>query len=171
MSRVVLIALFFSLCLLGCSSTTNPLAWKSDDVDFSEFQYFDIQPVSNATGHAVMQDILTFLTDGLKQQFLARNLQLVDDRQTENQVLVVQSEMLKYKFQFFTGPPPPSRDIIGLCILRTHLIQKTTGLIVGKIITSNRVDVGRGMLEPKNPDSLLRESTNQIAREVVRMRE
>ncbi len=170
MLRVTFIALFISLCLLGCSSTTNPLAWKSNNVDFSEFQNFDIQLVANATGHAVMQDILTFLTGSLKQQFLARDLQLVDGRQTENQVLVVQSEMLKYKFQFFTGPPPPSRDIIGLCILRTRLIQKTTGLIVGEIITTNRVDVGRGMLEPKTPDSLLRESAAQIAREVAKMR-
>ena len=85
-------------------------------------------------------------------------------------ILVVQSEILNYKFQFFTGPPPPSRDIIGLCILRTRLLDKKTGFIVGEIITTNKIDVGRGMLEPKSPDSLLQESAAQIAREVVKMR-
>ena len=170
MSRVTLIALLFSLCLLGCSSTTRPLAWKSSNVDFSEFQHFEIQPVANATGHTVMQDIPTFLTDSLKQQFMARNLQLVDGQQAGNEVLIVRSEILKYKFQYFTGPPPPSRNIIGLCILRTRLIQKTTGQIVGEIITTNQIDVGRGMLEPKTPDSLLQESAAQTASEVANMR-
>ncbi len=117
-----------------------------------------------------MQDILIFLTDSLKQQFVARNLQLVDGQQIGNEVLIVQSEILKYKFQFFTGPPPPSGNTIGLCILRTRLIQKTTGRIVGEIITTNQVNVGRGMLEAKTPDSLLQESAAQIAREVAKMR-
>ena len=170
MTRVVLIVLFFSLCLFGCSSTTKPVVWKSGDIIFSDFQYFDVQPVANATGHTVMQNIPIFLTDSLKQQFVARNLQLVDGQQIGNEVLIVQSEILKYKFQFWTGPPPPSGDIIGLCILRTHLIQKTTGLIIGEIITTNQVNVGRGMLEAKSPDSLLRESAAQIASEVAKMR-
>ena len=170
MTRVALVALFFSLCLLGCISTTKPVVWKSADIDFSDFQYFDVQPVANATGHTVMQDIPVFLTDSLKQQFMARGLQLVEDQQIESNVLVVQSEILNYKFQFFTGPPPPSRNIIGLCILRTRLIQNATSQIVGEIITTNQVDVGRGMLEAKNPDSLLRESAAQIAREVAKMR-
>jgi len=170
MTRTTFIALCFSLCLLGCSNTTRPVVWKSNNVDFSRFRHFDIQPVANATGHAVMQDILIFLTDSLEQQFLARNLQLVDDRQTKNETLIVQSEILKYKFQFWTGPPPPSGDIIGLCILRTRLLQKTTGLIVGEIITTNRVDVGRGALEPNSQDSFLLESAGQIATEVARMR-
>lgn len=169
MPRVALIVLFF-LCHFGCSSTTRPVVWKSSDIVFSDFQYFDIQPVANATGHAVMQDIPDFLTDSLKQQFMARGLQLIDHRQAENAALIVQSEILKYKFQFWTGPPPPSGNTIGLCILRTRLMQQTTGLIVGEIITTNQVDVGRGMLEPKTPDSLLQESAAQIAREVAKMR-
>ena len=170
MPRLTLIALFFSLCLSGCSSTTKPVVWKSNNIIFSDFQYFDVQPVANATGHTLMQDIPVFLTDSLKQKFIARNLQLVDGQQTGSDVLVVQSEILKYKFQFFTGPPPPSRNIIGLCILRTRLIEKTTGQIVGEIITTNKVDVGRGMLEAKSPDSLLQESAAQIAREVAKTR-
>ena len=170
MTRVALIVLLFSACLFGCSSTTRPVVWKSGDVVFSDFQYFDIQPVGNATGHTVMQDIPTFLTDSLKQQFVARNLQLVDGQRIGNEVLIVQSEILKYKFQFWTGPPPPSGNTIGLCILRTRLIQKTTGHLVGEIITTNQVNVGRGMLEAKSPDSLLQESAAQIAREVAKMR-
>ena len=85
-------------------------------------------------------------------------------------VLIVQSEILKYKFQFWTGPPPPSGNTIGLCILRTRLIQQTTGHVVGEIITTNQVNVGRGMLEAKSPDSLLQESAAQIASEVAKMR-
>ena len=170
MPRGTLIILLFSLCLVGCFSTTKPVAWKSGDVVFADFHYFDIQPVANATGHTVMQNIPILLTDSLKQEFMARNLQLVDGQQTGNEILVVQSEILNYKFQFFTGPPPPSRNIIGLCSLRTRLIQKSTGHIIGEIITTNQVDVGRGMLEAKTPDSLLQESAAQIAREVAKMR-
>jgi len=170
MSRATLIVLLFSICLFGCSSTTKPVVWTSNDIAFTDFQYFDIQPVANATGHTVMQDIPAFLTDSLKQQFMARDLQLIDHRQAENEVLIVQSEILKYKFQFWTGPPPPAGNTIGLCILRTRLIQQTTGQVVGEIITTNQVNVGRGMLEAKSPDSLLQESAAQIAREVAKMR-
>ena len=170
MPRVTLIILLFTLCLLGCSSTTKPVVWTSSDIVFADFQFFDIQPVINATGHKVMQDTLTFLHDSLKKQFMARNLQIIDGRQTGDDVLVVQTEILNYKFQFFTGPPPPSRNIIGRCILRTRLIEKTTGQIVGEIITTNQVDVGRGMLESKSPDSLLRGSAAQVATELAKMR-
>ena len=170
MQRASLITFLFCLCLFGCSSSTGPVVWQSDHVIFSDFQFFHIQPVINATGHNVMQDTLTFLHDSLKQQFMARNLQIIDGRQTGTDVLVVQTEILKYKFQFFTGPPPPSRNIIGRCILRTQLIDKTTGQIVGEIITTNQVDVGRGMLEHKTPDSLLRRSATQIATELAKMR-
>ena len=87
MPRLTLIALFFSLCLFGCSSTTKPVVWKSNDIIFSDFQYFDVQPVANATGHTLMQDIPGFLTDSLKQTFIARNLQVVDGQQTGSDVM------------------------------------------------------------------------------------
>ena len=170
MPRVSLFTLFFCLCLFGCSPSPGPVAWKNDKFVFSDFQYFDIQPVINATGHHVMQDPMAFLHGSLRQQFMARNLQIIDGRQTGDDVLVVQTELLNYKFQYFTGPPPPSGNIIGRCILRTRLIQETTGVVVGEIITTNSVDVGRGMLEQKTPDSLLRRSAEQIATEVVKMR-
>ena len=170
MPRASLITLLFCLCLFGCSSSTGPVVWTSNDIVFADFQYFDIQPVANATGHTIMQNIPIFLTNSLKQQFMARNLQITNGQQTGSNILVVQSEILSYKFQFFTGPPPPSRNIIGLCILRTRLIQEKTGHIVGEIITTNQVDVGRGMLEAKSSDSLLQGSAAQVAREVVEMR-
>ena len=170
MPRVILIILLCSLCLYGCSHNNKPVAWKANKFVFSDVQYFDIQPVINATGHHVMQDTLTFLHDSLGQQFMARNLLPVEGRQTGNDVLVVQTELLSYKFQYFTGPPPPSGNIIGRCILRARLIQETTGAVVGEIITTESVDVGRGMLEQKTPDSLLRRSAAQIATEVAKMR-
>lgn len=169
MPRVSLFNLFFCLCLFGCSPSTGPVVWQSDQVVFADFQFFAIPPVINSTGHHVMQDTLTLLHDSLKQQFKARNLQIIDGRQTGNDVLIVQTEILTYKFQYFTGPPPPSRNIIGLCILRTRLVE-TTGKIVGEIITTDKVDVGRGMLEHKTPDSLLRRAAAQIATEVAKMK-
>ena len=170
MPRASLITLLFCLCLFGCSPSPGPVAWKSDQVVFSDFQFFDIQPVINATGHHVMQDTLTFLHRSLRQQFVARNLQIIDGRQTGDDVLFVQTELLNNKFQYFTGPPPPSGNIIGRCILRTRLIQETTGVVVGEIITTNQVDVGRGLLEAKSPDSLLQGSAAQVAKEVAKMR-
>ena len=170
MPRVILVILLCSLCLYGCSHNNKPVVWKSDHVVFADFQFFAIQPVINATGHHLMQDTLTFLHDSLVQEFMDRNLQPVHGRPTGNDVLVVQTEILNYKFQYFTGPPPPSGNIIGQCILRTRLIQETTGVVIGEIITTNRVDVGRGMLEHKTPDSLLLRSAAQIATEVAKMR-
>lgn len=170
MPRVSLFTVLFCLCLFGCSSSPGPVAWKNDKFVFSDFQIFHIQPVINATGHHVMQDTLTFLHRSLRQQFMAKNLQIIDGRQTGNDVMVVQTELLNYKFQYFTGPPPPSGNIIGRCILRTRLIQETTGVVVGEIITTNQVDVGRGLLEAKSPDSLLQGSAAQVAREVAKMR-
>jgi len=99
----------------------------------------------------------------LEEEFEAKNLQLTDSWHTESHVLIVQSEVLQYKFQFFTGPPPPSGDIVGLCVIRTQLLHQSSNQIVAEIITVNQIDVGRGMLEPKGPESLLQEFAVPIA--------
>jgi hypothetical protein len=167
--RAGLIAIFFILCLSGCSTTKKSTAWKSDDVAFSDFKAFDIQPVSNATGHFLSPEILSSLSANLKEEFEIKKLPLSDSRYTEIEILAVQSEILKYKFQFFKGPPPPSGDIVGLCIVRTRLLQMPSSHIVAEVITVNQIDVGRGVLEPKNPESLLQDAAATIAREVAKM--
>ena len=39
MPRVILVIFLYSLCLFGCSSTNGPVAWKSDKIVFSDFQF------------------------------------------------------------------------------------------------------------------------------------
>jgi len=167
--RAGLIALVFMLCLSGCSTTKKSTVWKSDDIDFSDFKAFDIQPVSNATGHFLSPEILSSLKANLKKEFEVKNLSLSKSRHAESDLLTVQSEILKYKFQFFKGPPPPSGDIVGLCIVRTQLLKMPSNHIVAEIITVNQIDVGRGMLEPKKPESLLQDVAATIVREIAKM--
>ncbi|MCW8858232.1 MAG: hypothetical protein OQK97_00820 [Deltaproteobacteria bacterium] len=169
MLRTAIIAFLSILCLSGCSSTTKSLTWTSSNVVISDFKAFDIQPVSNATGGTISEEVLSSLTQLLRYRFKVENLQLTDSRPTGIDSLTVQSEVLEYKFQYFTGPPPSSGNKSGLCIVRTRLLQKPANSPVAEIITFYKVDVGQGMLEPKTPEYLLKEVATTIAQEVAKM--
>jgi hypothetical protein len=163
------IAFLFTLCLLGCSPTTKPLVWKAKDIAISDFQAFEIRPVINATDKHIKQEILSFLTASLKKQFEVKNLQLIDSPETISEVLTVQSEILVYEVTLFMSPAPPSKYMIALCILRTRLLQKSSSNVVAEIVTVNKIDVGQGLFEPKNPEYVLQESAAAVAKEVARM--
>jgi hypothetical protein len=167
--RTGIIAFSLIFFLFGCTSPTKSTAWKSDDVVFSDFKSFDVQPVANATGHFLSPEILSSLRANIMEEFEVKNIPLSNSRHAGSDVLAVQSEVLKYKFQFWTGPPPPSGDILGLCIVRTRLMQMPSSHIVAEVITVNQIDVGRGLLEPNKPESLLQESAATIAKEIAKM--
>jgi len=167
MLRTAVIVFLSLLCFAGCSSTTKSLTWKSNNIAISNFKSFAIQPVSNATGGVLSEEVLSSLTLLLRDRFNAENLQLADSRTSVSDSLAVQSEILEYKFQYFTGPPPPSGTTSGLCIVRTQLLQKPANIPMAEIITFNKMDVGQGMLELKEPGELLRKSAATIAKEVA----
>lgn len=167
--RRLIIAFLLICCSSGCTSASKPLVWKSKKFTADSYTIYEIQQVSNATGTFIKREVLSFLTESLKDQFTSKNLQLLDSQQSINEVLIVRSEILKYKFQFFTGPPPPSGDTTGLCILRTRLFQKSSDEIVAEIVTVKKVDVGQGILEPDDYEDILRESAAAVALEVAKM--
>jgi hypothetical protein len=167
--RTVPLTLLLAVYLAGCAPTTRPVVWKAEDLVLGVETVFDVRPVANSTGHVVSPAVMSLLTEHLRQQFVKYDLPLADAPQPDGDVLSVQTEILAYKFQFFTGPPPPSGHTTGLCILRTRLLEKSSDRLVAEIVTVNRVNVGQGLLEPVNPDRFLRESSAKVAREVAGM--
>ena len=163
------IVLLFIYCLLGCAPTTKPLVWKAKDLVISDFSAFKIQPVLNATGKNIEQEILFFLTAHLKEQFGVHNLKLNGSRPTKSEILTVQSEVLLYEVKSFMSPAPPLKNMIGRCILRTRLFQESSADIAAEIITINQVDVGQGLFAPKEPERVLQESAAAVAREIANM--
>lgn len=161
--------LLFTFFLLGCSSTTKPLVWKAEDVAISDFKAFEIQPVLNATDKYIDQEILSILTEYLKEQFEVKNLQLIDPTQTKSEVLTVQSEILVYEVKLFMSPAPPLKNMMALCILRTRLVQKSSSNVVAEIVTVNKINVGQGLFEPKSPEYVLKKSAAAVAKEVAKM--
>ena len=95
--RTGVIALLFSLCLSGCS-TTKQLIWTDQKVSFSHFETLEILPVFNATGSPLNKDILSLLNAHLKEQFMVHNLQITDAPKTREGVLSVKSNILILKF-------------------------------------------------------------------------
>jgi len=176
MLRASIVLLLFLSCLSGCTSTSESITWKSRHVDLNDFNHFEIQPVANATGRAVSEDILSLLTAFLREQFAANDLQLPDSRQAGNKSLLVQTEILEYKvkiypkpYQLHYGPPPPSGGDIGLCIVRTRLVETSSNQVVAEVITVNKMAIGKGLLEPQSPDDILERSATAIAKEIARM--
>jgi len=161
--------LLFTFFLSGCAPTTKPLVWKARDVAISDFNAFEIRPVLNATGKKIEQEILFFLTSHLREQFGVNNLELNGSGQTKSEVLTVQSEILLYEVKSFMSPAPPAKNVIARCILRTRLYQESSADITAEIITINQIDVGQGLLTPKNPERVLQESAAAVAREVAKM--
>ena len=167
MLRNAVIALLSLLCLSACFSTTRSLSWKSGTVAIGQVKSLMIQPVVNATGGALNEEVLRALTRFLREQLKATHLLLTASDAEGSDSLTVQSAVLEYKFQFFSGPPPPSGQTSGLCIVRTHLRKMPENILVAEILTFNKVDVGQGLLEHKTPDPLLRETAAAIVREMI----
>lgn len=88
----------------------------------------------------------------------------------------MQPEILEYKvkfypkpYQLFIGPPPPSVTNTGLCLVRTRLFEPASNQVVAEVITLKKLYLGKGLLEAKNPDYLLKELAAMIAKEVAKM--
>ena len=168
MMRLVIIACMATFCLAGCTSTKRSLAWKSASASFGENPSFEIMPVVNSTGVTLNEEILTDITRRLKNRFTAENLKVTGAVSTEKRESVsVRSEILQYRFQYFTGPPPAAGNTSGLCIMRTRLLAKIDGALLAEVTTFNKLDVGQGMLEAKDPETLLEKCAKSIAKEVA----
>lgn len=167
MMRLVIIAFMATFCLAGCTSTTRSLAWQSENADFGDNPSFEILPVVNSTGVTLDEDILAFMTRRIRDRFEAENLKLAGPAAGDGDIVSVRSEMLQYRFQYFAGPPPPKGDTSGLCIMRTRLFKKTDSTLLAEVTTFNKLDVGQGMLEPKDPESLLEKCARSIVKEVA----
>jgi len=170
--RTGIIALLFTLCLSGCS-TTKPIVWKAQDITFTDFKAFEIRPVFNATGTSVKQDILSFLTASLKEQFELQNLQLSDATQTKSRVLVVQSDILVFTtHKQVTGKQVATASSstykIAQCSLLTRLINKSTNNVVARISTINEFGVKLQQYE-KTHKMILKKSAETVAKEVAQI--
>jgi len=170
--RTGIIALLFTLCLFGCSAT-KPIVWKSQDITFTDFKAFEIRPVFNATGKSVKQDILSFLTASLKEQFELQNLQLTDAAQPTSRVLVVQTDILVYTTsKQVTGKQVATASggayRIAQCSLLARLINKSTSTVVARISTINEFGL-KLQQEYKTHEKILEKSAATVAKEVARI--
>lgn len=170
-SRTGILLIILIHCLSGCSSIRKSYVWTADPQTISESTEFEIRQTADLSGMVVSQKLLTYLTDSLREEFTSRHLRIAGSANADGQVLIVQTEILVYKFQAFTGPPPPSRNIVGLCILLTRLVRKDANRPSVEIRTINQIDVGRGLLEPKNPEELLQKVAVFVAENVSDLQE
>lgn len=167
-----IILLLVTIFLWGCSPTTKILSWQSEDAGFSKLTAFEIQPVSNETGKAIEPGVLSLLTSELKDKFAQKKLHLSDPSQHDSEIIVVHGEILVYEVRLLRNPIPartPANYRTSLCILRTRLFQKSSGLSVAEIVTINDINVGHGLLEPTRPEYVLRKSADVVAKEISRM--
>jgi len=169
--RTGIIALLVTLCLSGCSAT-KPVIWKARDVSFSHFRSFEIHPVANATDKIVKNDVMTFLTVFLKEQFQVHNLQLADSRLNKSEVLIVQSDILVYEAHKLVNTSQSFINTTGAarkaqCSLRTRLVDKSTNNLVAVILTVNEVAIGT--IGYETHEWILKESAAAVAKEVARI--
>ena len=165
--RTGIIFLLFTLCLSGCSAT-KPMVWKAQDVSFTNFNAFEIRPVSNVTGTPVKKEILSFLTEYLKEQFKAQNLQLIDAPQTKNGVLSVQSDITVFgkkvvSYNYVGG----RQQYIIQCNLRTRLVDKSTTYVVARILTNT--EIGVESIGYESYKWIMKKSAEAVAKEVAKV--
>ena len=167
--RTGLIALLFTLCLCGCSAT-EPVVWKAQNVSFTEFKAFEIQPVFNATGKTINKGTLSLFTAYLKEQFKLQNLQLIDTPQTKNGVLIVQTEILIYETNKLVNVTSTQGIATrkAECTLRTRLVEKSTGNVLSEILTIREVGV-ESVLGNQAQELILKESAAAAAKEVAKI--
>jgi hypothetical protein len=151
------------------------ISWTTHGESFTEFTAFDIQPIIYDEGIIVDQGVLSYWNDQIKEEFKLQNLQLTNDPRDRNGVLIVKSIILTYEYKvisvlYLQG----SRNGVMRCTIRTTLVNKSTGNVVGEIVTDKETGTLIAIDQRITPSGLdegakwnLKKSAEAVAKEVA----
>ena len=140
-----------SLALFGCAPTQKPTVWKKQNASFAGYRVIEVQPVSNAAGVQIDQDILAILVNYLRDQFKEEDLPVMDSAESTVGVLFIQSELVVFAASESNQPylrssssfeRSSSWERIIRCTLRTRLVDKATNEVLAEVVVNKVAPTG-----------------------------
>jgi hypothetical protein len=123
------------LLALGCAVVPKQQVWMEKGATLSHYQVFEVLPAQNETGKTFDTDVAATLTDRLVSGLRAKNYTVNPGAVEVRDILIVRSRLVIYE--------PASGSSGAKCVVRTALIDKKTGKLLGEMLTSQSI-VGAG---------------------------
>ncbi len=138
---------FLALLVSACVTGKPSFVWVEKGVSFAGYQRIEVAPVQDETGgrdetgEAFEIDVPGEIAKNIKSGLQEKGYMLQDDTQVTAHALVIQTHLVKYE-------PGTDRRWFGSgtgrarCTIRSFLVDKKTGNVLGEIVVSEGVSVG-----------------------------
>lgn len=119
-----------TLVLFGCTIAPEPKVWMEKGATLKHYRGFEVMPAQNETGKTFDVDVAAILTEQLVSKLRAKSYTVNAEGQEPQDVLTLRSSVVKYE----------SGSGSAECIVRTVLIDRKTGKLLGEMVTGHSVD-------------------------------
>ena len=137
--RVLFILL--SVFIGGCATGT-PVFWVDKDASLSGYKVLEVTPVVNETGKTFEFDVVSEITNQLKEHLIKEGYVITDDGQSGDDILVIRSYLIAYEpgnaFDRWMVPGGGKTH----CTIKSVLVDKRTGKTQGEILVPKEIGTG-----------------------------
>ena len=131
-----------SLLLLVGGCAAKPAVRMEKGVSLTGYKVFEVMPVINETGKTFKFDVADELTQHIKSKIKDRGYVIDEEKEAKDCVLVMKSSLIVYEpgsaFKRWILPGWGKTQ----ATVKTSLIDKKTGKIVGEMLTTEEVGAG-----------------------------
>lgn len=140
---VVFLAVLVSACATG-----KPTVWLEKGVSFTGYQTIELTPIQDetggedATGEPFEFDVPGEITKHIKSGLESKGYMVREDTQVSEGALVIQTHLLKYEPGSALGRWIAPGIGKTQCSIKSVLVDKKTGQVLGEIVTAKEVSEG-----------------------------
>jgi len=135
------ILVFFLLLFLGGCVATQPMVSMEEGASLKNYKVFEVIPAINETGETFEFDVTGELTNKVKLRLSDLGYKVEEVNLSEG-VLVIKNSLMDYEAGNAAGRWLAPGVGVTQATVKTSLIDKTTGTIIGEMVTSESVSGG-----------------------------
>jgi hypothetical protein len=132
--------LFLLLFLCGCVAA-KPMVSMEEGAFLKTYKVFQVAPAINETGETFEFDVTGELTNKVKLRLTEKGYKVEEVSASEG-VLVIKNSLMDYEAGNAAGRWLAPGVGVTQATVKTSLIDKTTGTIIGEMVTSESVSGG-----------------------------
>lgn len=140
MKRIIIYFLFL-VFIVGCA-TTKPMLQMGEGVSLAGYKAFEVMPVINETGKVFEFNVEDKLTQNIKSKMKEKGYVINEEKEEKVSMLIIKSSLVAYA----PGNAAKRWLLPGAgktrCTVRTSLIDKMTGELIGEIVIDEEVGTG-----------------------------
>ena len=177
--NVLILIIGVSLILCGCAAKPKLKVWADPEVSFDNYKLLEVRPVMNETGKVIDANMLSALTDLLRNGLGRKGLSVIDRPEKESGALIMQSDLVsyeEYELMDTVRTAGPAGWGETMCTLRVRLRDRTSNRMVATVVVTQSLPKGAvrtvplggaSYVNPLADDELLKGVTNAVTDEVA----